>query len=209
MAKREQETARFLQTLVTAVVRSEDEKTGLKTAEACAAGGLTSLEITFTTPGAASIIRSLQANSDPSIMVGAGSILSKEEAERAIQAGAEYIVGPNFDEEIAALTIAEEIPYFPGCMTINEMIHATKNGASIIKLFPGNHFGPGFIKAVRDPAPHLQIMPTGGVDLENMDDWFQAGAAAVGIGSALNKPAAKGKFDEVKELAAKFSEYRN
>ncbi|MNJ66410.1 2-dehydro-3-deoxy-6-phosphogalactonate aldolase [compost metagenome] len=92
----------------------------------------------------------------------------------------------------------------PGCMTLNEMKEALKVGVDVLKLFPGNNFDPGFIKAVKGPMPHVNIMPTGGVDLDNMEQWVRSGCVAVGIGGNLTAPAKEGRYDLITELAAKY-----
>ncbi|MGL6169417.1 MAG: bifunctional 2-keto-4-hydroxyglutarate aldolase/2-keto-3-deoxy-6-phosphogluconate aldolase, partial [Fusobacteriaceae bacterium] len=126
----------------------------------------------------------------------------------AILAGAEYIVSPCFDLETAKLCNRYAIPYMPGCMTITEMVTAIEAGADIVKLFPGSAFGPDFIKAVKAPLPQANIMPTGGVSLENVDKWIKNGVIAVGAGGKL----ASGPSEEItataKAFVAKVAEVR-
>jgi 2-dehydro-3-deoxyphosphogluconate aldolase / (4S)-4-hydroxy-2-oxoglutarate aldolase len=188
---------------IVAVIRADSETLGHQIAKACYDGGIRFLEITFTVPNADLLIRKLI--NDPSFSdatVGAGTIIDLSTAQKAIDAGSQFIVGPNFDSEVANLCLSKALPYFPGCMTINEMIHALKYGVKVIKLFPGSVFGPSYIKAIKGPLPNIKIMPTGGVSLENLKSWVFAGACALGVGSELTNPAKHNRFDEVTKLAA-------
>lgn len=121
-------------------------------------------------------------------------------------AGAEFIVSPCFDKETAKICNLYQIPYLPGCMTITEMKTALTYGADIVKLFPGSAFGPSIVKAFKALLPHLNIMPTGGVSLANMQDWFAAGVVAVGVGGNLLAPAATGDFEKVTEVATQYAD---
>ena len=142
---------------------------------------------------------------NPAVVVGAGTVLDAVTARLAIMAGAEYVVSPTFDQETAELCNLYQIPYLPGCMTISEMKDALKAGADIIKLFPGSAYGPSIISAFKAPLPQLNIMPTGGVSLDNMQEWFAAGVVAVGVGGNLLAPAASGDFDKVTEVAKQYA----
>jgi len=189
---------------VVAVIRANDETEAIEMAKACLAGGIKGIELTFTTPGADHVIQALTKTFKDEMLIGAGTVLDSETARIAILAGANYIISPGFDEATAKLCNRYQIPYLPGCMTITEMIRAMEAGCDIIKLFPGNAFGPDFIKAVKGPLPQINIMPTGGVNLSNAHEWIQAGCIAVGIGSDLTAPAKTGDFAGVTELAKQF-----
>ena len=145
------------------------------------------LELTFTVPQADEVIRELSETyqDSPEVIVGAGTVLDAVTARLAIMAGADYIVSPTFDQETAEICNLYQIPYLPGCMTITEMKQALKSGVDIIKLFPGSAYGPSIIPAFKAPLPQLNIMPTGGVSLDNMADWFEAGVITVGVGGNL------------------------
>ncbi|KMJ56115.1 bifunctional 2-keto-4-hydroxyglutarate aldolase/2-keto-3-deoxy-6-phosphogluconate aldolase [Alkalihalophilus sp. As8PL] len=171
---------------ITAVVRGDTFEEAETIANGCIAGGITSIEVTFTTPDAVRLIKQLSL-SYPDITVGAGSVLDSETARIAILNGAEYVVSPCFDKGAAMLCNRYQVPYVPGCMTIREMKEATEYGVSLIKLFPGNQFEPSFIKSVKGPLPHVEVMPTGGVNASNVQQWIENGAAAVGVGSDWNK----------------------
>ena len=196
---------------VIAVVRGNSKNEVIKAVEAIIEGGMKGIELTFTVPHAEEIIAELvekyQNHSD--IVIGAGTVLDSVTARIAIMAGAEYIVSPSFDRETAEICNLYQIPYLPGCMTITEMKEALKAGVDIIKLFPGSAFGPSIVKAFKAPLPHLNIMPTGGVSLENMGDWFKAGVVAVGVGGNLLAPVAEGNFAEVTKVAKQYmNQYR-
>lgn len=193
---------------VIAVVRGETVKEAIKASNAIVKGGITGIELTFTVPNADHAIAELAANykKDPTIVIGAGTVLDAVTARLAIMAGAEFIVSPCFDKETAKICNLYQIPYLPGCMTITEMKTALTYGADIVKLFPGSAFGPSIVKAFKAPLPHLNIMPTGGVSLANMQDWFAAGVVAVGVGGNLLAPAATGDFEKVTEVATQYAD---
>lgn len=199
---------RLEQTGVVAVVRGATKEEALQASHAIVAGGLKGIELTFTVPQADEVIRELAAvyKDQPEVVVGAGTVLDAITARLAILAGAEFIVSPNFDKETAELCNLYQIPYLPGCMTITEMKEALKSGADIIKLFPGNAYGPSIISGFKAPMPHLNLMPTGGVSLANMQEWFDAGVIAVGVGGNLLAPAATGDFAKVTEVARQYAD---
>ncbi|MDF7682419.1 bifunctional 4-hydroxy-2-oxoglutarate aldolase/2-dehydro-3-deoxy-phosphogluconate aldolase [Lactobacillus sp. ESL0679] len=188
---------------VVAVVRGKSKEEAYKTAVACIKGGVKAIELTFTAPQADEIIRELhdEYSADPAVVVGAGTVLDAVTARIAIMAGAKFIVAPSFDKEVALLCNEYQIPYMPGCMTVTEIQTAMRYGAEIVKVFPGSVLGRGFIKAVKAPLPQVNIMPTGGVNLENMHEWFEAGVVVVGAGSNLTAAAAKGDYDAVTKQA--------
>ncbi|MDU6524673.1 MAG: bifunctional 2-keto-4-hydroxyglutarate aldolase/2-keto-3-deoxy-6-phosphogluconate aldolase [Enterococcus sp.] len=181
---------------VIAVVRGTSKEQGKKACEALLAGGMKGLEITFTLPKATEVIAELVSeNNDVEVVIGAGTVLDVTTARLAILAGAEFIVSPTFDLATAELCNLYQIPYLPGCMTITEMKEALKAGVDIVKLFPGSAFGPAIISAFKAPLPQLNIMPTGGVNSENLTEWFNAGAVAVGVGGNLLAPAENNDFE--------------
>lgn len=196
---------RIQETGIVAVVRAETPEDALKIAEAVKAGGVDAIEITMTVPGAIDVIKEL-ADTYPNneILIGAGSVLDAETARACILAGAEYIVSPAFDEETIRLCNRYQKAVMPGCMSVTEVVSAMEAGADIIKVFPATLFGPKIIKAISGPLPQAPLMPTGGVNLDNVADWIQAGSIAVGVGSALSKGAKTGDYDQVTETAKEF-----
>lgn len=190
---------------IVAVVRAENSEIAEKIAKACIEGGIPAIEVTFTVPGADKVITDLKEkfNKDQ-LIVGAGTVLDSETARIAILAGAEYIVSPAFDLETAKLCNRYQIPYMPGCMTITEIIQAMEAGADVIKVFPGSVYGPSVIKAIKGPIPQAVLMPTGGVSLENVEEWIKNGCIAVGVGGELTGGAKTGDYKKITETAKEF-----
>lgn len=191
---------------VIAVVRGKNKEEAVKASHAIIKGGMKGIELTYTVPQADQAIAELVAAyaDDQEVVIGAGTVLDVVTARQAILAGAQYIVSPAFDQETAELCNLYQIPYLPGCMTITEMQKALKSGVDIIKLFPGSAYGPSIVSAFKAPMPHLNIMPTGGVSLDNMAEWFKAGVVAVGVGGNLLAPAAVGDFEKVTTVAKQY-----
>ncbi|MGG5371570.1 keto-hydroxyglutarate-aldolase/keto-deoxy- phosphogluconate aldolase [Enterococcus sp. AZ196] len=191
---------------VISVVRGKDQTEAVKASHAIIAGGVKGIEVTFTVPNAQAAIQELvKTYQGQDVVIGAGTVLDAVTARLAIMAGAEFVVSPSFDSETAELCNLYQIPYLPGCMTITEMHQALKSGADIIKLFPGSVSGPSMVSAVKAPLPQINLMPTGGVNLENMETWFKAGVVAVGVGGNLLAPAAVGDFVKVTEIAQQYA----
>jgi len=190
---------------VVAVVRANNAEEAIKIADACAAAGIAALEITFTVPGAVDVIKELsKVYNKGEIIVGAGSVLDPETARAAILAGAQYIVSPYFDPETVRLCNRYQIASMPGAMTIKEVVAAMEAGADIVKVFPGEAFGPGIIKAIKGPIPQAVLMPTGGVGLDNVDQWIKNGAVAVGVGGNLTGGAKTGDYASITEIGKQF-----
>lgn len=193
------------ETGVVAVVRAENEEQAEKISRACIEGGISAIEVTFTVPGADRVITSLKNKfSEDELIVGAGTVLDSETARIAILAGAQYVVSPSFDLETAKLCNRYQISYMPGCMTITEMVQAMEAGADVVKVFPGNAFGPDFIKAIKGPLPQATLMPTGGVSLDNVDQWIKNGCVAVGVGGDLTAGAKTGDYALITTTAKAF-----
>lgn len=188
---------------IIAVVRADTPEKAKAISKAAIKGGVTGIELTFTVPHADQVIGKLTEEL-PNGVIGAGTVLETTSARLAIMAGAGYIVSPTFDADIAKLCNLYQVPYLPGCSTMREMQNALEAGSDIIKLFPASVAGPGMIKGVNAPFPQLNIMPTGGVNLDNLDQWFAAGAVCVGAGGNLVGPGETGDYDGVTENAKKY-----
>ncbi|ADQ13524.1 bifunctional 2-keto-4-hydroxyglutarate aldolase/2-keto-3-deoxy-6-phosphogluconate aldolase [Halanaerobium hydrogeniformans] len=190
---------------IVAVVRAENAEEAIKITEAVKKGGIKAIEITMTVPGAIDVIDELTDEySRDEILIGAGSVLDAETARACILAGAEYIVSPSFDKETVALCNRYQKAVMPGAMTVTEVVNAMQTGADIVKIFPATLFGPKIIKAVKGPVPHAPLMPTGGVNLDNVKEWIKAGSYAVGVGSSLTKGAKTGDYEQVTKTAKEF-----
>lgn len=199
---------------VVAVVRGDSAQKAIKTSQAAVDGGIKGIELTFTVPKADQAISELTAQyAGTDVLIGAGTVLDPVAARLAIIAGAQFIVSPGFDKDVAMICNLYQIPYLPGCYTITEITTALTYGADIVKLFPGSLASPSAVKAIKAPLPQVSIMPTGGVNLENMKDWFAAGVTLVGAGSGLVKPADTGDYAGVtanaKEYIAEFKRIKN
>ena len=148
-------------------------------------GGIRSVEITMETERAEEIIRESVEMFGDRIKVGAGTVLSIEDCDRAIDAGAQFIVAPVLQEDVVKHAVSRGVPMIPGVFTPSEMLRAIDLGATAVKLFPASSLGPGFVKDVKGPLAHIPIMVTGGIDATNARAYLNAGAIAVGAGSAL------------------------
>ena len=192
---------------IVAVVRAASADEAKKITEACMEGGVPAIELTFTVPGAHKVIDELASYyKNDNIILGAGTVLDPETARVAILSGAQYVVSPYYDEATIKLCNRYAVPCMPGCMTIHDVIKSLELGCDIIKLFPGDAFGPGMVKAIKGPVPQANIMPTGGVDVDNVEEWIKAGVVAVGAGSSLTKGAKTGDFALITETAKRFVE---
>jgi len=187
---------------VVAIVRAETTQKAMDMAKACMNGGIDLLEITFTVPGAHKVIEELDKEFGDKLLLGAGTVLDSETARIAILSGAKFIVSPSFDLGTAKLCNRYQVPYMPGCMTLTEMVTAMEAGADIIKVFPGSAYDPSFIRAIKGPLPQAVLMPTGGVNIDNVDEWIKSGCFAVGVGGSLTK----GSMEEITARAKKFKE---
>ena len=189
---------KVINTGVVSVVRADDMEKATAIINGCMLGGINAIEVTFTMDFALELLEKYRYTN---AVLGAGSVFDSETARLAILSGAEFIVSPSFDLDTAKLCNRYHIPYIPGCMTITEVVTATSIGCDIIKLFPASQMGPGFIKSIKAPLPNVQIMPTGGVDINNIGDWIKAGSICVGIGGEFTKLADFGKHEEIASVA--------
>ncbi len=190
---------------VVAVVRAENGEQAKRIADACLEGGVPAIELTFTVPMAHKVIEELALTyKNGEMILGAGTVLDPETARIAILSGAQYVVSPYFDAETVKLCNRYRIPCMPGAMTIKEVVNAMEAGADIVKVFPGEAFGPKILKAIKGPIPHSKLMPTGGVDITNVSEWIDAGASAIGVGGALTAGAKTGDYASITRLAKEF-----
>lgn len=203
--KKEEIIKKIKENGLVAVIRADSAQQAVKITDACIQGGINAIEITFTVPGALRIVEELAARyQDGSVIIGAGTVLDSETARSAILAGAQYIVSPCLNAETVKLCNRYQVPCMPGAMTIKEVVECMEAGADIIKIFPGELFGPKIIKAIKGPLPQAVLMPTGGVSVDNVGEWIRAGAAAVGAGGSLTAGAAKGDYQAVTDTAKLF-----
>jgi 2-dehydro-3-deoxyphosphogluconate aldolase/(4S)-4-hydroxy-2-oxoglutarate aldolase len=189
-----------------AVIRGPSPELTVKTVEALMEGGVSGIEITYSTPEAEAVVRQLNERFGESIVLGMGTLTQPSQAESAKAAGARYVVSPHCDPELARAMVATGLAVMIGALTPTEVAQAYRLGSDVVKIFPGSLVGPGYVRALRGPFPSIPMMPTGGVSIENVGDWFAAGVVAVGAGSELCPPqwAKEGRFAEIARRASEF-----
>ena len=193
-------------TRVVAILRRTDAAQAVATAEAIYAGGVRAIEVTCDSDGVFAMIRAIGDAFGDRMLVGAGTVLDIATADRALAAGASYVVSPHTDPELIGAMARRGIPCVPGAFTASEVLTAWRAGAVLVKLFPAGPVGPGYIKDLRGPLRQIPLLPTGGITLDNAGDFIAAGAWGLGIGSALvdGPLVAAGRFDELTRRAAGF-----
>jgi len=170
---------------VIAIIRARKAAQTLPIAEALLAGGVLAIEITMSTPDALAAIRRVSEKLGDRALIGVGTVLDAAACQAALAAGAEFVVSPICHPELAQIASNAQQPVMLNAFTPTEAQLAHEAGADFVKLFPADSLGPGYIKALRAPLPHLRIVPTGDVDLNTMGGFFKAGCPAVGAGSSL------------------------
>jgi 2-dehydro-3-deoxyphosphogluconate aldolase/(4S)-4-hydroxy-2-oxoglutarate aldolase len=169
---------------VIALIRADSPDGLLDCAQALAAGGLTSIELTMTTPGAIPMLAKASV-ALPDFLFGLGTVLDAETARAGIAAGARFIVTPAFRPEVIRQCRESGVPVFSGALTPTEIVNTWDAGADAVKIFPAEFFGPAYIKSVKAPLPHIPLLPTGGVNADNVGEFLKAGAWATAAGSSL------------------------
>lgn len=208
---KEKTLARIRELGLLAVLRGPSPELTLKMVDALVEGGVFGIEITYTTPNAAEVVSSLNEKYGDQILLGMGTLTSPDQPVEAQAAGARFIVSPHCEVELAEAMVDTGLAVMIGAFTPSEFVMAYRLGSDIVKVFPGSLGGPGHLKSLRGPFPHIPAMPTGGVNIDNVDQWFAAGAVAVGAGSALcpSAWAKEGRFDDIAERARTFIEAVN
>jgi 2-dehydro-3-deoxyphosphogluconate aldolase/(4S)-4-hydroxy-2-oxoglutarate aldolase len=208
MLSKEEITNKVKEYGVLAVIRGPSAELTIKMVDALIAGGVKGIEITYSTPQAASVVRNLAERYGAEILLGMGTLTRPAQAEEATRAGATFLVSPICQVELVKAMLDTGLAVMTGALTPSEVFQAYTLGSSIVKIFPGSLTGPGYIKALRGPFPYIPMMPTGGVSLENIGEWFAAGAVAVGAGSELcpKQLAEAGEFEKISANARRFVE---
>jgi len=199
--------ARLAETGIIAVLRAPTPESALGTVEALVAGGITGIEVTYSTPGAAVVIAECAHRYGTDILLGAGTVTTAAQAEEAVEAGAEFLVSPGTVPSLAEAMRATGAPIMLGAMTPTELMTAVSLGSIAVKIFPASLGGPSYLKSLRGPFPNTPLMPTGGVTAANLSSWLDAGAIAVGAGGDLCPSAAiaAGRYDEIESIARRFA----
>lgn len=193
-------------TAVVAIIRAASSGELVDVVSALRDGGLSCIEVTMTTPHALDVVSQARAAVGDSAVIGVGSVLDAETARAAILAGAQFVVAPIVDLPTIEMCRRYSVPVLPGALTPTEIVGAWQAGADFVKVFPATTGGPGLIRDLKGPLPHIKFVPTGGVKLDNLAEFLHAGASAVGVGSALvTKEALKNKdYAGLKATAAQW-----
>lgn len=189
-----------------AVIRGPSRELTLKMVDALVEGGVYGIEITYTTPDAALVVKALNKKYGQKILLGMGTLTRTAQVKEAREAGANFIVSPHLEIELAEKMVSSGLGVMIGALTPSEIMQAYKIGSDVVKVFPGSLGGPSYMKALRGPFPQIPMMPTGGVSPDNLRDWFAVGAMAVGAGSKLcpSDWAKEGRFNDIRRRASKF-----
>lgn len=191
---------------VLAVLRAPSYAAAVSAVDALVAGGVTGIEITYSTPDATAAIAEVARRHGDQVYLGAGTVLTEEQAREAVDAGATFLVSPGTDADLVAAMRATGAAVFTGALTPSEVMAALRLGIDAVKVFPAMLGGPAYLRALRGPFPDVPFLPTGGVTPANLADWLAAGAVAVGAGSELCPTSAmtQGRWDEVRDAARSF-----
>jgi len=184
---------------VVGIIRTPDTDAAVEMGRAMIDGGVKILEVSLTYPGSLDAIRRIRKeNAGKDFVLGAGTVGDAPSARMSILEGTEFIVCHCFSEDVIRMCNRYSVACVPGIQTVTEAMKALELGCSVVKAFPGSVLGPKFIKAIHGPVPYVEVIPVGGVSLDNLDGWFGAGAYAVGLGSALTKEAGRdAAYEEV------------
>jgi 2-dehydro-3-deoxyphosphogluconate aldolase / (4S)-4-hydroxy-2-oxoglutarate aldolase len=200
---------RVVEAGLVAIVRAPSAEEALRTVEAIHAGGVSVIEVTMTVPGAIGVLEELSAKLGGKVLLGAGTVLDPETARACILAGAEFLVSPNLNVKVIEVTRRYSKVSVPAGLTPTEVVTAWEAGADFVKIFPCSAMGGAdYIKALKAPLPQVEMIPTGGVSLENCGTFFKAGAAAVAVGGELvdKKAVQEKRWDAVTKTAQAFAE---
>lgn len=198
--------ARVLNSGIVAIIRSDDGSRLADVAEALVAGGVEVMEVTFTVPKAHRVLEQVADRLGDKILLGAGTVLDTETARIAMLAGAEFIVSPAVNLDVIRCCRRYDKLIFPGALTPTEVLAAWEAGADVVKIFPSEVTGPGYLKALAGPLPQIRLMPTGGVNLETAAAFLRSGACALGVGGSLveAKAVAAGDMARITSLAKQY-----
>jgi len=191
---------------IVAIVRGTSSRSLVETAAALRDGGIKAIEVTLNTPGAVCMIEKLAQECGNNMLVGAGTVLDPETARTVILAGAKFVLAPSLNPLVSKMCNRYSVSYIPGVFTPTEIVAAWESGAQIVKIFPAGSVGPRYIRELRGPLSQIEMMPVGGVTLENAADFIRAGASALGIGSELidRQAVDMGNFDLITKKARQF-----
>jgi 2-dehydro-3-deoxyphosphogluconate aldolase / (4S)-4-hydroxy-2-oxoglutarate aldolase len=189
-----------------AVLRAPDPAGARRAVDALVEAGVLGIEITYSTPDAASVIADVKQSYGDEVLVGAGTLITRAQVAEAAEAGASYLVSPGLDDEVVAAMQTTGLPAMAGVLTPTEVMRGVGLGVDVMKLFPGSLGGPSYLRSLRGPFSDVPFMPTGGVSADNVGDWLAAGAIAVGAGSELASAGdiSSGNFAGIREKGRRF-----
>ena len=203
---RQADTQRVLDSGIVAIIRAPSSEQLVAVARTLYEAGIDVQEVTLTVPGALDVISAVRRELGDRVLLGAGTVLDTETARAAMLAGAEFIVSPTVNVDVIRMCRRYDKLIMPGAFTPTEVLTAWEAGAGFVKIFPADIGGPGHLKALRGPLPQIRLLPTGGVDLDTLRGFVEAGASAVGLGSALVEKQAvlDGDMNRIGELASQY-----
>jgi len=193
---------------IIAIVRANTSEGLLRVVEAIEKGGVKAIEVTMTTPKAIDTIAAVTDKYQGDVLIGVGTVLDAETARLAILAGAKFVVAPNLNEAVVVLVRRYSRIMMPGAFTPTEIVRAWEIGADVVKVFPTSSVGPEYIKDLKGPLPHIPLLPTGGVTVDNAGAFIKAGACAVAVGGNLASAQAisEGAYEQITQNAMRFVE---
>ena len=198
--------SRLYQEKLMAIIRVETIERAQEIVDGCLEGKISCLEISYTNNNAGDIIEQLKEIYQEKIVIGAGTVLDSETARQALLKGAEFIIAPNFNIDVAKLCNRYQIPYMPGCTSMTEIVEALEAGADMIKAFPTSSFiGPKVVSTIKKPMPQVPMLSSGGVTIDNVSDWLEAGVDCMGIGTLLSKGTKSEIAENARQLRQKVS----
>jgi 2-dehydro-3-deoxyphosphogluconate aldolase / (4S)-4-hydroxy-2-oxoglutarate aldolase len=205
---RHENLQRVLNSGIVAIIRANSGEQLVQVSRALFEGGVDVIEVTFTVPNAIEVLTAVKRDLGKQILLGAGTVLDPETARAAFLAGAEFLVSPVVNLDVIRMGLRYDKLVMPGAYTPTEVLTAWEAGADVVKLFPADIGGPAYLKALKGPLPQVRILPTGGVNLQTLPDFFKAGACAVGLGSSLVEKDAvdRGDFARIRDLARQYVE---
>lgn len=200
-------TERLASTGIIAVLRAPSADLAIKAVDALVAGGVTGIEVTYSTPDTPTVITEVRRRHGDTVFLGAGTVLTAAHAEEAVAAGAQFLVSPGTSASLAKAMAATGVDIMLGALTPSELMLAVELGAAAVKIFPASLGGPAYLKSLRGPFPDVPLMPTGGVNAGNLREWLDAGAVAVGAGSELCAASLmiEGRWSDLESRARLFS----
>lgn len=203
-------TLRIYETGAMAIVRTKTVERGIEIAQGCLDGGIDIMEISYTLPNAGEVIKALKEHFDDKLCVGAGTVLDSETARLAILAGAEFIIAPTLNLEVAKVCNRYQIPYAPGCTSITEMVQGMEAGAAFIKAFPiSDFYHSKLVKVCKTPIPNMPILASGGITLDNLHEYIEYGCDCCGFGGLLTNGTIEEISDNAKKIRTIIKETRD